>query len=249
MASSDTSTCSTAALLNQASELNEDGIYELASGLAGPAIAHLEEAGRLLMQCLESSSSQAIPMEREVHSTSRVQIPHLNDDLFYIYSCAVSYTPPSSQTDSPVFGLAVVTFNLALAYHQQARTTSGAHAEASARQALTYYKECQQALQALNNTQNSTTTTAFHHHNMQDEDLLLMTLACMNNQARIQYELDSSATKDPVFQKLLTCSMHAILRADQCDNLSMVEQSQIHEFVQNAMVFGSLKRPCAAPSA
>ena len=239
--------CASTSALHQVCELNEDAIFELSSGHPGPAIVLLEEAAGQLMQCLtaDSHSSSAI----SPHYTSRVQIPHLHDDLFYVYSCAVSYSASTttasttttttttipSQSDM-IFELAIVLFNLALAHHQQGILTK---AEAPLKQALTFYKECHQALQSLTTDHN--------------DDVLVLTLAVLNNQAEILYyhqqQQHEHEHSTEIFQKLMTHSMHAILQqADDTSNLSMVEQSQIHEFVQNAMVL-RLERPCAAPSA
>lgn len=232
---------SASAYLHQVSELNEDATYELSSGRPSLAITHLEAAAGRLVHCLSLPLANASPCSP--HFTSRLQIPHLQDDLFYIYSCAVSYTVPTNTTTIPshsdlVFELAVVLFNLALAHHQQGKMTKHEGVrEASFQQALAYYKECQQALQSLDSNTNAN-----------EDDLLVLTLAVLNNQAQILYQHEHERQcQTDVFQKLMTHSMHAILREDDI-NLSMVEQSQIHEFVQNAMLF-RLERPCAAPSA
>ena len=234
-------------VLHQMAELNEDAAYEMSSGRPGTAIVHLEEAAGRLMDCLTRPSLRTSTTTSSscshTHWTSRVQIPHLHDELFYIYSCAVSYNAPTSTSASSasqsdvIFELAVVLFNLALAHHQQGNMRKQT---SSLQLALTYYKECYQALQSLSNTE----------ANSDNEDILLLTLAVLNNQAQILYQQEQRhASTDVVVQKLMTHSMHAMVHQQhEHSNLSMVEQSQIHEFVQNAMLF-RLDRPEAAPSA
>jgi hypothetical protein len=242
-------------LLQQAFDWNEDGVYELASGRSMQAIEWFQKAWGVLRQVtrVDHRGYSYYPV------TGRVQIPHLEGDVCYIYPCAVTLchsaaitsstsstrrqhlASSSSKEDSGhAFSCAIVLFNVALAHHQQGKQL--ANNKELLNTALQYYQECQQLLQSLSEPDDST-----------QEDLLLLTLAVMNNQAHIEYELQENSTAGATtteeatgsFQKLWHYSLHAMLLDS---NFSMVELSQIHEFVQNAMVF-RLERPCAAPTA
>ncbi|CAB9500117.1 expressed unknown protein [Seminavis robusta] len=251
--SSDNSSERLSFLLEQAAGLNEDGVYELSSGKPQEAIPLFQEAWESLMEVAGATGSTCTSSIvgtdcSTAATTTRIQIPHLEDDVFYIYSCAVAYsaststTPVNTTSKDVQFECAIVLFNLALAFHQQGKKTKK---EGFLRRALQYYQQCQQSLQQVLTT--NTTCTAH-------DELILLTLAVMNNQASIEYELPiptttntTSAANNDNSEKLWHYSIHAILD-EETTNFSMVEQSQIHEFVQNAMVF-RLQRPCAAPTA
>jgi hypothetical protein len=235
-------------LIERAAELNEDGVYELADGSFSEAVQSFESALRHMMQLSmalnsgNNSSSdhnaalKAVPSsggDQEMLPPSRtsVEIPYLQDDLFYLYSCTVTFNPSSgiqpTATEISFYG-ATVMFNLALAHHQNAqrcRKGSLQQAETSLRQALALYQECTNTLQSLSVVRN--------------DDMLLMQLATLNNQAHILYTLGLST--DPstqcVFHTLMTQSMSALQERPN-NNFSPFEQSQINEFVRNSLVFG-----------
>jgi hypothetical protein len=180
-------------------------------------------------------------------SRSCVEVPFLHDDHFYIYSCTATFNPPSSTAQqhersqgavaccSPgeiVFYCATILFNLALAHHQQAKkATTPAEQDASARQALALYQECHSALQQLVVlSSNSNGASACSR-----DDLVLMNLAVLNNQALILHELAAPITQtQTIFSQLLQQSMYAIQNTH--NNFSPFEQSQINEFIRNALV-------------
>ena len=155
-----------------------------------------------------------------------------------------------------MYECAVVLWNLALAHHQQAKiptstsSSRSGQAEASLRQALVYYQECYQALQSLQHNHASMEAYAHCSHTVYNDDdddwLVLMTLAVTNNQAHLLYELQEDSCHH--VQQLLTGALHALHIAACTQKWSVVEIDQMHEFVQNAMVF-RLPRACAAPTA
>lgn len=242
-------TCSSpVSLIERAAELNEDGVYELADGSFSEAVQSFESALRHMIQLIMALNSgnnnsgdnntalKAVPSsggDQEMLPPSRtsVEIPYLQDDFFYLYSCTVTFNPSSdiqpTATEISFYG-ATIMFNLALAHHQNAqRFGKGGlqQAEASLRQALALYQECTNTLQSLSVVRN--------------DDMLLMQLATLNNQAHILYTLGLSA--DPstqfVFHTLMTQSMSALQERPN-NNFSPFEQSQINEFVRNSLVFG-----------
>ena len=247
-------------LLDRAAELNEDGVYDLADGNFQQAVAAFEGAVQHMMQVchlttqstngnsshkqLDSSVAGSLPPAR-----SSVEVPFVNDDRFYIYSCAVTFQAAPSSCSSTAnsnaphaseiaFYCASILFNLALAHHQQAQAQKLQQAarDASYRQALVLYQEVSRTLQCLQ----------FAAPHCRD-DILLLCLAAGNNQAQILAALQD---QDPsiCFQQLLSHSMSAL---HSQNNFSIFEQSQINEFIRNAMVLnaGSQAGLIAAASA
>lgn len=228
-------------LLDRAAELNEDGVYELADGCFVEAVGSFENAVRHMMQVcqvthgsststgtgtphkqLDTSAPASLPPAR-----SSVEVPFLNDERFYIYSCTVTFQAPSASSATPhaseiAFYCATILFNLALAHHQQAQKQP-AQRDASYRQALVLYQEAVRTLQCLHLAPNC------------GDDVLLMTLACLNNQAQILHALQE-VDLTHCFPQLLSQSMAAL---HSQNNFSIFEQSQINEFIRNAMVFGT----------
>lgn len=249
-------------LLHQAAELNEDGVYELADDNFGEAMGSFENALQTMMQVCQlthdakgstSSSTTAsnnsirrssshkqldttTPMLPPPSPSSSVEVPYLRDDRFYLYSCTVTFSaPPSSSSNNPpstqeiAFYCATILFNLALAHHQQGqKLQQGAlKRDASLRQALCLYQEAARTLQCLDHMA---------------DDILLMTLAILNNQGQILYTLQE-ADREICFQQLLlqsTTALHAT------NNFSVFEQSQINEFIRNAVVASTTLAPTAA---
>lgn len=236
-------------LLDRAAELNEDGVYELADGNFQQAVSSFEESVRHMMQvcqltCSHSSCSTNHECDHKQLDTtvsvnslpparSSVEIPFRNDERFYIYSCTVTFQapPPASSSSTPhpselSFYGATILFNLALAHHQQAqKLPASTQRDASYRQALVLYQEVTRTLNGCIN----------HNAPHCRDDILLLALAAGNNQAQILVALQDM---DPslCFQQLLSHSMAAL---HSQNNFSIFEQSQINEFIRNAMVFGA----------
>jgi hypothetical protein len=256
-------------MIQLVAELNEDAVYELAAGKSECAIILLEKATRVLMEVCQKSNMQrkrhASPASDSVYRASSVEIPYLLDDVFYVYNYTMTFslqttkgasseprTKKTSQNDMiAVYGSSIL-FNLALAYHQQGKITG----ELSSFQRAFYtYQECYNALQAL-------PPHLQQHHPFFAEDICLMTLAALNNQAQIAHELGEEVTATNSMQgeccsnmsesvQTLFWSSLSKMMEDDCtylQNLSAFEQSQIQEFVQNAMAFQHL-RCCAAACA
>ena len=70
------------------------------------------------------------------------------------------------------------------------------------------------------------------------DDLLLMSLALLNNQACILVALQDQPSATACFQQLF---LHSSSALQEPNNFSMFEQSQVQEFLRNAMLFGTLQ--------
>eukprot|EP00797_Seminavis_robusta_P006877 Sro1465_g274970.2 (274) ;mRNA; r:6293-7114 len=187
-----------------------------------------------------TSTTGCLPSAR-----SSVEVPFLQDDRFYIYSCTVTFNPSTSSSSTLTaattmipssaeiaFYCATILFNLALAHHQHAQRCPKQSQEQAAalRQALALYQESAKALHTLQQRLTPATLCCCA------DDLLLMSLALCNNQACILAVLQDDATA--CFQQLFVQSTTAL---QEPNNFSMFEQSQVQEFLRNAMLFGTLQ--------
>jgi tetratricopeptide (TPR) repeat protein len=192
-------------------------------------------------QCCTNTSSIApscLPASR-----SNVEVPYLKDDRFFLYSCTVTFQPPASSSAVPssaeiAFYCATILFNLALAHHQQGQRTSGEDRLSALRHAMQLYQEAAKALHTLQQRMTPPAALAYR------EDLLLLHLAIWNNQACILVVLGNVHAADACFQHVLVQSRMALDADEDLEltrhNFSIFEQSQIQEFLRNAMVFGTL---------
>ena len=212
------------------------------------------------------------------HSLARQEVPYLQNigGPFYTFSAAISITPKCATPSSEpfvcyaenedgraeremdmVFYHAIISFNLALAYHQLSSSLNVScrdSASASLERANDHYFQCQEALLALPTClflpvlDGNTSSTNKSYCCQDSRDVLVITLlAALNNQALIlhlkdghhvpQEESDSSVTRSALRQLLLTYSMDAMQRIkNKATNYSMFEQWQIQEFARNAVL-------------
>jgi tetratricopeptide (TPR) repeat protein len=201
----------------------------------------------------QSSTTLSLPPSR-----SNVEVPYLKDDRFFLYSCTVTFHPTGSTSSGTsnatscvvpssaeiAFYCATILFNFALAHHQQGQRIVGQDRMASLSQALQLYQEAAKALHTLQQRMAPQAAVAYR------EDLLLLHLAIWNNQACILVALGNVEAADACFQHVMVQSRMALAADDITSsddpqvpprhNFSIFEQSQIQEFLRNAMVFGTL---------
>lgn len=236
----------TFSILERAADLNEDGVYQLSDGRFEVAIATFEAAVSQVMQvCQEMpTSSKCIRGDCSLPSNRCcVEVPGLQDDQFYLYSCTMSFQVnpiPEGKTVAPIdlaFYAGAMCFNLGLAYHKRGQQERGqANYKVSDelyRQALHMYQYCTNVLSIL------------HRLPIPCDDVDLMWLATLNNQAQIHHALNEEELARDCFVSLTASSFAALANPLA---FSAFERSHIQEFVRNSMVFG-LQPASAAPCA
>ena len=188
-------------MLQQAFDLNTQGIFSLASGKAGrTSIVAIKQA----MQAMDALFDDEVGFPRDmVKGTApeeeptilrcrAVSVPALQDDQFFIFNYAFLFAPTTNATTtrgsrlSPTdmaYGSAVLTFNMALTYHRLGMQMGSSRKLRTA--CLLYGKVVEMASVAAVESQPS------HTHESPStvigSDLYFLHLVALNNAAQIQY--------------------------------------------------------------
>ena len=183
-------------ILQQAFELNMQGIFSLVNGKAGRtsiiSIKQAMHAMDALYEDADAKQDQDTTMmpadDDDLRLKCRtVSVPGLQDDQFFIFNYAFLFAPTTnldgngklSSTDM-AYGCAVLTFNMALIYHQMGKQTGSSRKLRTA--CLLYGKVAEMARSAAE-------SQGMEGSSLVGSDLFLLHMVAMNNAAEIQYSL------------------------------------------------------------
>lgn len=184
-------------MLQQAFDLNTQGICSLANGKAGRnTIVAIKQA----MQAMDALYDDEVASEVNTNTSATqevkqdgslrcraVSIPELKDDQFFIFNYAFMFAPAATDASSSgskmgptdmAFGCATLTFNMALTYHQLGMQSGSTRKLRTA--CLLYGKVVEMASAAVESLPSTDV-------NGVGSDLFSLHLVALNNAAQIQY--------------------------------------------------------------
>lgn len=166
-------------LLSQICELNAQGVLALASGKAGKSSVTLLRQAMLCMDQLCAVAPDGALSSQPSVPLRTIPLPIFQDEHFYIFNHAFVLDMPAQQQLSSVnmaYCCAVLTFNMALTYHQIGRELGDSR---KLRAACHLYGNC---VEMTGSVQGVPPPSA-------GDKLFLLQMMAMNNASQIQYSL------------------------------------------------------------
>ena len=253
-------------LVHQAAVWNRDGIAAVACGNGEKAhfcfrraleiMGHLTQAPDLL----EATMAAVVSVEDVL---SPIAVPSLQSERFYIYNCAMMFSPSPnadhqySQTDATLFSAAAV-FNMALTYHQRAlfksggsrsngRSSRSSTQHGAFRTAGRMYDQCLHILNSL-----PPPPAATNQQEVVWDPVSLLRLVVANNRSHIYYELQDFEKAQMTLERVRALSRYiahtSALRRSLAKptTFSLLQENSFDEIALNVLV---TSRPNTAPCA
>lgn len=232
-------------ILQQAFELNMQGIFSLVNGKAGrTSVISIKQAMQVMDALYEDADAkqpQDTPMmSADARLTCRtVSVPGLQDDQFFIFNYAFLFAPTAMGNDtlSPTdmaYGCAVLTFNMALTYHQLGKQTGSTR---KLRTACLLYGKVVEMARAAADSQDMC---------LVGSDIFLLHLVALNNAAEIQYSLAGFQASDDLLTHVRYMMQQLLEQPMADDVLDALPAGAMDEIKLNTVVCSI---PTSAPTA
>lgn len=227
------------ALLKEICDLNAQGVLALTHGTAGKTSVALIRQAMLSMDQV-CATAPDVPLTLEPPMSFRtIPVSDLRDEHFYIFSHAFSLdlAPNTQEFDSTslAFCCAVLTFNMALTYHQLG------HREGSSkklRAACHLYGNCVEMVSSVSSPPTP------------GDNLFLLQMMAMNNASQIQYSLakfsESNHLLSHVRQMMHQISEQSMEELEDTGALAYLPSEALDEVNLNGVV---CLHPPTAPTA
>ncbi|CAB9514060.1 expressed unknown protein [Seminavis robusta] len=190
--------------VQEAVSMNQEGVNLLEECHSSQALKFFQGALRALHEiestCTDALASSSIKSSDEHQSCvwSGSEIPHIQDDRFFVHNQALLIQLPQSTAGISLqtvrVSLAAVCFNMGLAFHLKGKLHNRRQRSCHEKAALCYA----QALQYMEQTNSSSSAAP---------DVTMMTLLALNNQCQIHYQLRSLAQLQSGLERIRKLSL------------------------------------------